>query len=127
LQLKIIRLKGVVDLNPGGGDAVSTALTMAFFHLGQNPEICTELTSSIRSHFPTFDSINASAAGRDISLLDAVPNEAMRVSSILPGPMWRRTGCPVSKLLLSKQISWHFSNKPLAGSLKINKLLASRI
>ncbi|RDW74852.1 hypothetical protein BP6252_05994 [Coleophoma cylindrospora] len=82
------------NLVTGGGDTVATALTTSFFHLGQNPSIYQELTKSLRSMFSTFESINAPAASK-IPLLDAVLNEAMRVSPVLPGPMWRRTDNPI--------------------------------
>jgi len=81
-------------LSPGGGDTVATALTITLFHLGQNPSVYKELTELIRDKFATFDSINAPTAGK-IPLLDAVLNEAMRVSPVLAGPMWRRTDIPI--------------------------------
>ncbi|EXJ81947.1 hypothetical protein A1O1_08014 [Capronia coronata CBS 617.96] len=84
------------NLVTGGGDTVATALTATMFFLGQYPEVYQKLTSEVRALFPTSDSINSQTAGRELKYLDAVLNETMRVSPVLPGPMWRRTDVPIS-------------------------------
>lgn len=79
------------NLVTGGGDTVATALTNTFWHLGQNPAVYDRLISEVRNEFPTSDSLLSNKLAQKIPYLDAVLNESMRVSPVLPGPMWRRT------------------------------------
>ncbi|KAI8635559.1 benzoate 4-monooxygenase cytochrome P450 [Xylariaceae sp. FL1651] len=79
----------------GGGDTVATALTMIMFHLGQHADVMEKLSKEIRQTFETFDSINSHTAGQKIPYLDAVAKEAMRVTPVLPGAMWRRADHPL--------------------------------
>ncbi|KAH8879297.1 benzoate 4-monooxygenase cytochrome P450 [Thozetella sp. PMI_491] len=79
----------------GGGDTVATALTTIMFHLGQNPEIMEKLCKEVRQTFETFDAIDSHTVGQKIPYLDAVANEAMRVTPVLPGAMWRRADHPL--------------------------------
>ncbi|KAI0965286.1 benzoate 4-monooxygenase cytochrome P450 [Xylaria arbuscula] len=79
----------------GGGDTVATALTSIMYHLGQHPDIMEKLCKEIRETFETFDSINSHTVGQRIPYLDAVANEAMRISPVLPGAMWRRADHPL--------------------------------
>jgi cytochrome P450 len=68
---------------------------MTMFHLGQHPEVYERLVKEVRTTFQTYDAINSREAGQKIPYLDAVLNEAMRVTPVLPGPMWRRTDNPI--------------------------------
>ena len=79
----------------GGGDTVATALTNTFFHLGQNPSVYKHLVTEIRNQFPTSASLLSPKLAREIPYLDAVLKESMRVSPVLPGPMWRHTDYPI--------------------------------
>ncbi|KAF9885993.1 hypothetical protein FE257_012171 [Aspergillus nanangensis] len=83
------------NLVTGGGDTVATALTNTFWHLGQNPTVYKRLVSEIRNEFPTSDSVLSPKLAQKIPYLDAVLNESMRLSPVLPGPMWRRTDNPI--------------------------------
>ncbi|KAL5358309.1 cytochrome P450 [Aspergillus floccosus] len=83
------------NLVTGGGDTVATALTNTFWHLGQNPAVYKRLVSEIRSEFTTPDSLVSPKIAQKIPYLDAVLNESMRVSPVLPGPMWRHTDNPI--------------------------------
>ncbi|KAJ5133414.1 hypothetical protein N7526_004779 [Penicillium atrosanguineum] len=90
------KIKSVDKLTrPGGGDTVATALTNTFWHLGQNPAVYERLVSEIRSEFLTSESIVSPKVAQKIPYLDAVINESMRVSPVLPGPMWRHTDNPI--------------------------------
>ncbi|OCL10396.1 benzoate 4-monooxygenase cytochrome P450 [Glonium stellatum] len=73
----------------GGSDTVATALTLIFWHLGQNPSVYQRLVRDVRRAFNTSEEIDSHKAAK-ISYLKAVMNEAMRVTPVLPGPMWRR-------------------------------------
>jgi cytochrome P450 len=75
---------------------VATALTTTFFHLGQHPEIYERLVKEVRATFATYESINSRTTGQGIPFMDAVLNEAMRITPVLPGPMWRRTDHPLN-------------------------------
>jgi cytochrome P450 len=73
----------------GGSDTVATALTMVLWNLGQNPSAYNRLVRELRETFESLEDINSHKAAA-IPYLEAVMNEAMRVSPVLPGPMWRR-------------------------------------
>ena len=79
----------------GGGDTVATALTNIFFRLGQNLSVYQHLVTKIRTQYPTSASLLSPKLAREIPYLDAVLKESMRVSPVLPGPMWRHTDYPI--------------------------------
>lgn len=51
--------------------------------------------TQIRRTFSTPAEIVSTKLAQQIPLLDAVLNESMRVSPVLPGPMWRRSDKPI--------------------------------
>ncbi|GES61994.1 benzoate 4-monooxygenase cytochrome P450 [Aspergillus terreus] len=96
------------NLVTGGGDTVATALTNTFWHLGQNPVVYKRLVSELRSEFASSDSLLSPKIAQKTPYLDAVLNESMRVSPVLPGPMWRHTDnpIPVAGYMVPAHVHW---------------------
>lgn len=66
-----------------GSETTSTVLSTATYYLLKNPNVYEKLSSEIRSAFKSGDVINE-ATTRDLTYLNAVCKEAMRIYAPLP-------------------------------------------
>ncbi|KAI9871341.1 MAG: hypothetical protein M1830_003014 [Pleopsidium flavum] len=68
-----------------GSDTTSTALAATFFYLTHNPPTLTKLTASLRSTFPSLESIRSGPLLTSTPYLRACLDEAMRLSPPVGG------------------------------------------